>query len=541
VDVDSILRESRRSGRIALPGLPSSLGTVPRNWWEAGTSSASVVIPFPIRFLGPPSSADAEDPIGAFPAVASSTVDATVTFFPELFQDKIVLIGSGFHDSDKFRTLFFGMEPPPEWSPGERSRPYEWMYGVEIHAHALQNMLDGAYVRPFGRTGELALILLMALLTGGVAFWKGAQWGGGVSVLSIAALGIAAYWLWAGQAYGPGGAYVGLGSRFLWLPWVTPTLAAVLSYVGSVAYVSVVEGKEKRFIKGAFSKYVSPEVVADIAENPEVLQLGGQKRPLSILFSDLAGFTTLSERMDPQDLLALLNEYLSVMTQIVMDEKGTLDKYIGDAIMAFWNAPKALPDHATRALRTAVLMQRKMDELNAKWRQANADHEDLVVRIGVNTGTVVVGNVGGEERFDYSAIGDAVNLAARLEPANKTYDTLVMASQFTLDAADPGAFRFRELDLIAVKGKVEPVKVYEILELAGAELLPHREEAVRHYDAGLGAYKNRDWELAATYFKAALEADPDDGPSAVYLGRATEYISAAPPADWDFVVRRTQK
>jgi adenylate cyclase len=539
--VDSLLLETRRSGRIMLPGLPRSLGAVPESWWEAGTSGASVVVPFPIRFLGPPSSADAEDPAGAFPAVASSSVEFTTASLPELFRDKIVLIGSGFHDSDKFRTLFFGMEPPPEWTRSEKPRPYEWMYGVEIHAHALQNMLDGEYVRPFGRAGEIALIFLMALLTGSIAFWKGAEWGGAASLVSVGALGVAAFWLWAGQAYGPGGVYFGLGSRFLWLPWVTPSLAAVLSYVGSVAYVSVVEGKEKRFIKSAFGKYVSPEVVAEIADNPQVLQLGGQKRPLSLLFSDLKGFTTLSERLEPQDLLARLNEYLSAMTQIVMDEKGTLDKYIGDAIMAFWNAPKDLPDHATRALRTAVLMQRKMNELNAKWRQADPNHEDLVVRIGINTGTVVVGNVGGVERFDYSAIGDAVNLAARLEPANKTYETLVMASQFTLDAADRGAFRFRELDLIAVKGKVEPVTVYEILEMAGAELPPHREEAVRHFEAGLAAYKNRDWELAATYFKAALEADPNDGPSAVYLERATEYMAAPPPADWDFVVRRTQK
>ncbi len=540
-DVDSLLLQTRRWGRIALPGLSTSLGQVPENWWEEGTASSSVVIPFPIRFVGPPSSADAEDAAGAFPASPSSTVDVTAMLMPELFQGKIVLIGSGFHDSDKFRTPYFDHTPPAGWATEGDERPYGYMYGVEIHANALQNMLDEEYVQPLSGIWEVLLLLFLAALTGGIAFWKGAAEGGAATLLAFGGLLVAAFWLWAGRAYGPGGTYFALGPGFVWLPVAVPALAAVFSYVGSVAYVSVVEGREKRFIKSAFGKYVSPEVVAEIADNPHALQLGGQKRPLSLLFSDLAGFTTLSERLDPQDLLAQLNEYLSVMTQIVMDEKGTLDKYIGDAIMAFWNAPKELPDHATRALRTAVLMQRKMGDLNAKWRQGNPGHQDLVVRIGINTGTVVVGNVGGEDRFDYSAIGDPVNLAARLEPANKTYDTLVMASQFTLDAADASAFRFRELDLIAVKGKIEPVKVYELLEMAGVELPAHREEAIRHYEAGLQAYKQRDWEAAARLFRAALDADPDDGPAAVYLERATEYVTAPPPPDWDFVVRRTQK
>jgi adenylate cyclase len=541
LDVDSLLLQTRRWGRVALPGLSASLGQVPGNWWEEGTASSSVVLSFPLRFVGPPSSADAEDAVGAFPASPSSTVDVTAMLMPEFFKDKVVLIGSGFHDSDKFRTPYFDHAPETGWAREGDDRPYGYMYGVEIHANALQNMLEGRYVRPLSDAGEVILLLVLAALTGGIVFRKGAALGGVATLLAVGGVLVAAFWLWAGRAYGPGGTYFALGPGFVWLPVAVPTVAAALSYVGSVAYVSVVEGREKRFIKSAFGKYVSPEVVAEIADNPQALQLGGQKRTLSLLFSDLAGFTTLSERMDPQDLLARLNEYLSVMTQIVMDEKGTLDKYIGDAIMAFWNAPKELPDHATRALRTAVLMQRKMGELNAKWRQANPEHEELVVRIGINTGVVVVGNVGGEERFDYSAIGDPVNLAARLEPANKSYDTLVMASQFTLDAADAAAFRFRELDLIAVKGKVEPVKVYEILEMAGAELPANREEAIRHYEAGLRAYKGRDWDGAARSFRAALDADPDDGPSAVYLERATEYMAAPPPPDWDFVVRRTQK
>lgn len=538
--VDSMLAEAWRWGGVSLPGLPPSEGVVPEVWRQEDVSPSDFVLSFPLRFIGPPSSADAEDPPGAFPAVASSNVDLVTMYLPELFQDKIVLIGSGFHDYEKFRTLFFRQMPPENW--GGAKEPYQWMYGVEIHANALQNMLDEEYVRRLSGPVELLVLLGMALLTGGFVFWRGAAWGGTATVAGIGTLFALSFWIWAGGIHLESGTVLAqLDTRFVWLPFVTPSLAGVLSFVGSVAYVSVVEGREKRFIKSAFGKYVSPEVVAEIAEHPEALQLGGQKRPLTLLFSDLAGFTTLSERMDPQDLLAHLNEYLQDMTQIVMDEKGTLDKYIGDAIMAFWNAPKALPDHATRGLRTAVLMQRKMGELNARWRQADPNHEDLVVRIGLNTGTVVVGNVGGADRFDYSAIGDAVNLAARLEPANKSYDTLVMASQFTLDAADADGFRVRELDLIAVKGKEEPVKVYEVLELAGAALPPQREEAVRRYGEGLKAYRNRNWEDAAAHFKAAVEADPDDGPSRVYMERAAEYVVSPPPPDWDFVVRRTQK
>ncbi len=540
VDADSLMLQARRWGRVALPGLPSSVGHVPEGWWEEGTASDNNVVPFTLRFHGPPSGSMEDAPPGTFPAFSSATIDVTAMLRPELFQDKIVLVGSGFHDSDKFRTSFFRQEAPRD-DAGGPPRTYGYMYGVEIHANALQNMLDGGYVRPLPAGGEALLLLLAALITAGAVFWRGAGLGGAATLLTLGGLMAAAWWSWAGQAYGPGGTWLDLGEPFLWMPLVTPALAAIFGYVGSVAYVSVVEGREKRFIKSAFGKYVSPEVVADIARNPEALQLGGQKRPLTLLFSDLAGFTTMSERLDPQELLAQLNDYLSDMTQIVMDEEGTLDKYIGDAIMAFWNAPKEVPDHADRALRAAVLMQRKMADLNARWRAADPDAEELVVRIGINTGTVVVGNVGGAARFDYSAIGDAVNLAARLEPANKTYGTLTMASEFTMEHARREAYRVRELDLVAVKGKAEPVRVYEVLELAGVELAAHREEALEHYDSGLRAYKGRDWTLAARYFQAALEADPDDGPSRLYLERATEYAGSPPPADWDFVVRRTTK
>ena len=586
VDVDSLLLEAKREGRIALRGLPERVGRVPPDWFGAapggdpepdggaeigqaedgGAPADRTIVPFRVRYVGPPSSSDASDPPGTFQAVPSSSVPLLTALSPELFRDRIVLLGTGFHAEDKFRTPFYGYSAPGRpaarddvsargdasarddvpargdaSAPGDSPEPYGWMFGVEIHANALQNMLDGEYVEPLGPAARTLLLLLVALLTGGVAFRRGAAWGAAATLAAISAVLACAWWAWAGAVYVPGGELFGLPDRFVWMPVGAPVLAGLFSYVGSVAYVSIVEGREKRFIKGAFGKYLSPDVVAEISEHPEALQLGGQKRTLSLLFSDLSGFTTLSERMDAQDLVALLNEYLDDMTSVVLDAEGYLDKYIGDAIMAFWNAPKDVPDHADRALRAAIDMQRKMVELNAHRRAIDPAHGPLTVRIGVHTGEVVVGNVGGTDRFDYSAIGDAVNLAARLEPANKTYDTLNMTSEATLAAADPFAFRVRELDLIAVVGKAEPVKVYELLERSGIDLGPPKEQALERYAAGLAAYRCRDWKGAWRHFEQALEACPSDGPSRIYLGRCIEHIATPPPPDWDFVVRRTEK
>jgi len=539
LDVDSILSAARAAGRIDLPGLPPSVGHIPEGWFDGGDDSGGSIVPFRIRYLGPPSSGDADDPPGTFQASSSGLVELVAMLSPELFQDKIVLLGSGFHAEERFRTPFFGHSAPAEEAGGSGDT-YEWMYGVEIHANALQNIIDGEYVRPLGLLGKLLLLFVLAAFTGGLAFRQGAAWGGGATAFAVLAALVLAFWAWAGVVYVPGGELFRFGVPGRWIPVGTPVLAALFSYVLAVAYVSIVEGKEKRFIKGAFGKYLSPDVVAEISEDPSALQLGGEKRPLSLLFSDLAGFTTISEHMDAQDLIALLNEYLQDMTQVVFDEGGYLDKYIGDAIMAFWNAPKEIEDHPDRAMRTAIIMQRRMDALNERWGEGNPDHEDLKVRIGVHTGEVVVGNVGGEDRFDYSAIGDAVNLAARLEPANKTYDTLNMVSEVTL-AAGKGEYRVRELDFIVVKGKDEPVKVYELLEMAGVELHPAKEAVLALYEEAMRAYKKHEWEEARLLFIAGTKAFPEDGPCRLYVSRCEDNLAYPPPPDWDFVVRRTEK
>jgi adenylate cyclase len=536
---DSLLLAARERGRLELPGLPPSQGAIPSGWFGEGEETDGSIIPFRLRYLGPPSSTDAADPPGTFQASASSSVSLMAMLSPELFQDKIVLLGSGFHAEDRFRTPFFGYTAPAT-TPDVRAERYEWMYGVEIHANALQNMIDGEYVRPIGPVRRMLLLLILSAVAGGVSFWRGAAWGAAATIATVLSAWVFAFWSWAGVAYLPGAELFEFGTKATWVPIGTPILSVLLAYVLSVAYVSIVEGREKRFIKGAFGKYLSPDVVAEISEDPSALKLGGEKRPLSLLFSDLRGFTNLSEHMDAQDLIALLNEYLNDMTQVVFEESGYLDKYIGDAIMAFWNAPKEVADHPDRAMRTAVIMQRRMTALNERWSATDPNHVPLSVRIGVHTGEVVVGNVGGEDRFDYSAIGDAVNLAARLEPANKTYDTLNMVSSVTLEAAS-GEYRVRELDLIAVKGKEAPVLVYELLELGGVELDEAKETALARYGEGMVAYKAHDWSSAKQSFEAAVQACPSDGPSLLYIRRCAENIDDPPQPDWDFVVRRTEK
>lgn len=519
LDVDAILRDAQRQGVIEIPGLPPSIGRLPKSWTDGG-EAPTFAHPFTIRFVGPPSRpGEAEE--RAFPAFSASLVSAVAMFSPEFFQDKIVLMGTGFHESDRFRTPFYDLV---RTDTGEL---HGWTYGVEVHANALQNLLDSQYMRPAGTATVWAMLLLLAGATAGIVFWKGAAWGAGAAL--IGALGSSTL------------AFQQFGSSFLWLPIVAPMVAIVAAYLGSTAYVSIVEGRDKRFIKSAFAKFVSPSVVDEIAADPAKLKLGGQARIITVLFSDLAGFTSLSEDLEAEAVIVLLNEYLSEMTQLVLDEEGCLDKYIGDAVMAFWNAPMAAPDHADRALRCAIMMQRRLTELNARWRAADPEAKQLAVRIGINTGEVVVGNVGGKDRFDYSAIGDSVNLGARLEPANKDYGTRIMTSEYTLNAATPENYKLRELDFMTVVGQKKPVQVYEVLELADGLLEPEKEEALRHYASGMSAYKSRDWEMAEQYFKAAVEADPEDGPSKVYLDRARQWVADPPPAGWDFIVHRTKK
>jgi len=529
-DLDSLLVATTASGRLDVPGMPERYRTLP----DVGPLNA------PVLFAGPPSIEARDD--GAFWVYPAWGVEA-ISFMgrhPALskwMDGKAVLLGSGFHDSERFRSPFYdaprrgpllegtGVEGvPPAYGPDE-GEIYGWTYGVEIHANALHNLLAGDYLIPLGLRWKLLLLFGVAGLVAGVTFVGGVKWGAGAALLAVAGL----WW---------GGLLVFYQGRLV-LPMIAPALSAGLSLMGAAGYVSVVEGRDKRMIRGAFSKFVPPGVVDELVADPSRLKLGGERRSITVIFSDLAGFTSMSERLSPERLVSVLNEYLDEMAEIIFQEKGTLDKYIGDAIMALFGAPASYPDHALRGCRTVLRMQRRLGQLNEEWQARDPDWPALAMRIGVNSGEPVVGNIGGQKRFDYTALGDAVNLAARLEPACKTYRVAIMIAEQTRVAAGD-AIQVRELDRLAVYGKAEPVTVYELLALAD-EPAPLDGELLEQYGRGLAAYRDRDFEMAVQYFNAALEVAPGDGPAALYLERSRGYLVEPPPEDWDFVERRQVK
>jgi len=320
--------------------------------------------------------------------------------------------------------------------------------GVLIHATLADNLLTGDFMRRASPAANLAATVLAALLAGIAASFIASVW------WSLAAgLGLAAVYL--------GLTLVLFGADSVWLDAATPALAILLTFTGGMAANYFTEGRHKRQIREMFSKYVAPEYVAQLAEDPSKISLGGARAELTILFSDIRGFTSISEKMQPHEVIEFLNEYLSEMAAIVKQAGGTLDKFIGDAVMAFWGEPVHHPDHAERAADCALAMQAATARLAARW--VAEGKPDLRIGIGINTAEVVVGNIGSvEHKLDYTVIGDGVNLASRLESANKEFHTGIIISEFTL-AKLGDRYDVRALGDVKVKGKERPVTIYELL------------------------------------------------------------------------------
>ncbi len=383
--------------------------------------------------------------------------------------------------------VFLGFSAPGlfDLKPSPMSGNYP---GVEVNATMLDNLLSGDFMRPFPLAAGIALLVVLCVAAG-IAISSVTKVGWSVPVYVL--------FLLAGPALGVAGYAAGY-----WVQIVALVAGLLFTLVGGSLVNYATEGKQKRFIKGAFRQYLSPTVIEQIIAHPERLKLGGERRELSIFFSDLQGFTTLSEALTPEDLTTLLNEYLSAMTDIIQEEGGTIDKYEGDAIIAFWNAPLELPDHATRAVRAALRCQQKLAELRPVFR--DRVQKDLFMRIGMNSGPAVVGNMGSRTRFDYTMLGDAVNLAARLEGINKQFRTYTMASQATVRLA-AGAFPARELARVGVVGRKEPVTVYEPMMPDEYE---KRTKELAVFAEGLALYYASRFPEAQAVFESIAEADP---------------------------------
>ena len=314
----------------------------------------------------------------------------------------------------------------------------------------------------------------------------------------------------------------------------------LVANVGFVAvYRALVEEKEKRRVRGAFQQYLSPEVIRRLLENPDLVK--PRKTEITVMFTDVRGFTTISEKLDAQELAALLNEYLTEMTQIVFRHNGTLDKYIGDAVMAFWGAPFEEPGHATKGCHAALEMIARLKEMQNKWRAEGRPVLDIGV--GLSTGVASVGNMGSALRYGYTALGDTVNLSARLEGLNKEYGSHILLSETAYAEVEDPLLVFRELDLIRVKGKLQPITLYELMGSRGAPAgdLPGLEEHLELFALGRGCYRKRHWQDAQIVFEQILERWPEDGPARMYVNRCREYYVAGPEQDWDGVYVMTHK
>jgi len=392
--------------------------------------------------------------------------------------------------------------------------------GAEFHLNAIDNFLNGDSLSTYTGDVTLGLILLAVLLTYVLLRFSPA-------VSAGLAGGVVSAWicyaLWSFR-------------RGVLVEFVVPFAAFVSSYLILTIHRVLTEGAEKQLIKAKFGQFVSPEIVEELANDPEKAKLGAQKREMTVFFLDIAHFTTISEKMGPEALMAFLNRYLSALSEVLLDRRGTIDKFIGDCIMAFWNAPLENKAHAADAVLSALHCQVKIAELNK-----NIDPglpEIPAIRIGINTGFMNVGFTGTERKLAYTVIGDEVNLASRLEGANKFFGSSIIISEATWQGAKD-AVEARYLGRARVVGKDTPIPVYEPLAEKGS-LSPAWSKSLPVWEAAIKAFYDKKYDDALASFTEFLALMPKDGPGELYLNLARDY-SALPPDDWDQVFNLTAK
>ena len=326
-------------------------------------------------------------------------------------------------------------------------------------------------------------------------------------------------------------------TEFFFNPLLT-IFAMITAIILREIYSYAVSEREKQFIRKAFSTYVSDDVVKEIISDPSRLHLGGNEFHMSAIFTDIQGFSTISEQLDPKSLVSLLNNYLTLMSNAVLDEKGTIDKYEGDAIIAFFGAPITTTDHAIRACSAAVAIKRIETDLNIRVMEEKLSPSPLYTRVGINTGSMVAGNMGTEKKMDYTIMGNAVNLAARLEGVNKQYGTWIIASDDTIKETE-GRFLTRKLDRVRVVGINEPVRLHEVIEIM-EKATEEKKQMVEVFHQALELFEMRKWREAAKGFKECLGIEKNQ-PAIKFYERCRAFITNPPKADWDGVYNMTEK
>jgi class 3 adenylate cyclase/CHASE2 domain-containing sensor protein len=408
--------------------------------------------------------------------------------------------------------------------------PREAMLGA--HANVFNTIVTQNFLTRLPKWANVLIMVAFGLLIGFLVPRFSAIPGAAIMITLLVIYLIAAFLIFAKAG--------------IWIDALGPIATLILGYLSITLYSYVQKEKEKEFVQGAFGHFLDPRVISNIVENPQLLnQLGGDARIMTAFFSDVASFSSISEHLTPVELVETINEYLTEMCEIIEQHNGTIDKFEGDAIVAFWGAPIIQEDHAERAVQAAIDMQLQMIKLRKKWEDegkmlelrekwaAEGRGTFFSVRMGMNTGEMVVGNMGSKTRVDYTMLGDAVNLAARLEGAGKAYGVTTMISESTYLIAR-AFIEARELDSIRVVGKEEPVRVYEIVGRKG-EVDAQKLQILDLFHEGLGKYRERHWDEALGFFQQALELDPSDCPSKVYIKRCHEFIETPPPENWDAV------
>ncbi|WP_027552845.1 CHASE2 domain-containing protein [Bradyrhizobium sp. Cp5.3] len=440
-------------------------------------------------------------------------------FFRRAFDGKVVLLGTILNFEDRKLTSM-RLSGGHDGTPAARcalptpariaSAPRSDIAGVFVHATAVRNLMERDAVTELGFPLRTALTILFAAIIACAACM--------LAPASALATYVALTAVYAALA-------VGLFIHALALPLTEPALAGLAAVAMMIGYRFVIADREERFLRKSFAFYLAPEVIETMVASGKMPALGGEMRNVTMFFSDLSGFSSIAEKMTPGELVALMNEYLSAMTDIIEGHGGYVDKYVGDSIVAMFGAPVDDPDHARNAVRAALKCHEKLAELNAG--NATFAGRGLSHRIGLNTGEAVVGNIGSRRRFNYTVMSDTVNVASRLEGANKYYGTAIMASETTM-AQTGETFAWRELDAIRVLGRGEAIKVYEPLAETRAESTEHK-KVTTAYAEGLACWRARNFAKAVEAFERAAEIDP---PSALFANRAKALAANPPAPEW---------